>query len=397
MNLKKNLLLPVVIIAGGIAIFQALHATKPEPEKKDEVPRPLSLFVEPSRQADKTLFVEGTGEVRARSEIDLVAQVSGRIVAMSDQFTEGNAVLPGQVLIQIDDRDYRVAVASAEARVAAAEVQLEQATADADVAKKLLQGAKNPTPLALKQPQVAQARASLRAAQVELQRAKLDLERTQLSVPFEGRVKSRIAGLGQFVTPGTPLGKVFATDRVEVRVSLTDDQLHSLGKPMGYVAEDSKQAPLVTFSYEMAGENYFWNGYLQSVDAAVDNATRTVYGLAVLDMPYAQESGIPMAVGMYVNVKIQGRDVQQATLINAAGLRAGNVVFTIEDGRLHKHEVKVGYRDKEFVLIEQGVVPGQDVVVSPIRNPIEGMAAEAASNLEVNVAGSTSVSTSSHN
>jgi RND family efflux transporter MFP subunit len=276
-------------------------------------------------------------------------------------------------------------------------VQLEQALADADVAKKLLQGTKNPTPLALKQPQVAQARASLRAAQVELQRAQLDLERTQLSVPFEGRVKSRIAGLGQFVTPGTPLGKVFATDRVEVRVSLTDEQLHSLGKPMGFVADDANQAPLVTFSYDMAGSTYFWNGYLQSVDAAVDNATRTVYGLAVLDKPYLQESGIPMAVGMYVNLKIQGRDVQQATLINAAGLRAGNVVFTIKDGLLHKNEVKVGYRDKDFVLIEEGVFPGQDVVVSPIRNPIEGMAAEPASNVQTNVAGSNPLSTASHN
>lgn len=372
----KAIAIPVLILMASVGIYQILHATKPEPEKKEEAPRPLSLFVESVRQVDKTLNVKVTGEVRARNEIDLVAQVTGRIVSMSEAFTEGSAVQPGEVLVEIDDRDYRVAVASAEARVAEAEVRLEQALADADVARKLLIDRVNPTALALKKPQVAQARAALKAAKVELQRAELDLERTQLTVPFNGRVKSRLAGLGQFVTPGTPLGRVFATDQVEVRLALTDAQLRTLGKQMGYVAASEDEAPRVVFSNDMAGKTHYWHGYLKSIDAAIDSNTRSIYALAVLDQPYQQDTDIPMAVGMYVEAEVVGREVSQATLIPRSALRPGNVVFTIEEGLLKRNDVDVVFQDDEFVLLASGVQTGQDVVVSPIRNPIEGMAVE---------------------
>lgn len=372
----KAIAIPVLIVVVSIGIYQVLHATKPEPEKKDDAPRPLALFVEPVRQVDKTLAVEVTGEVRARSEIDLVAQVSGRIVNMSDAFTEGSAVAPGDVLIEIDDRDYRVAVASAQARVAEAEVRLEQALADADVARKLLLDRANPTALALKKPQVAQARAALKAAQAELQRAELELERTKLTVPFNGRVKSRLAGLGQFVTPGTPLGRVFATDQVEVRLALTDAQLRTLGKHMGYVASSEQVAPRVVFSNVMAGVTHKWHGYLKSIDAAIDSKTRSIYALAVLDQPYQQDAEIPMAVGMYVEASIVGREVNQVTLIPRSALRPGNVVYTVEEGLLRRYEVDVVYQDDEHVLVATGVQVGQEVVVSPIRNPIDGMAVE---------------------
>ncbi len=376
MKKLKAIAIPLLILVASVGIYQVLHATKPEPEKKEDAVRPLSLFVESVRQVDKTLNVQVTGEVRARNEIDLVAQVSGRIVRLSDAFTEGSAVAPGEVLIEIDDRDYRVAVASAEARVAEAEVRLEQALADADVARKLLIDRVNPTALALKKPQVAQARAALKAAKVELQRAELDLERTKLTVPFNGRVKSRVAGLGQFVTPGTPLGRVFATDQVEVRLALTDAQLRTLGKQMGYVAQSEAEAPRVVFSNAMAGTTHHWHGYLKSVDAAVDSHTRSIYALAVLDEPYQQDAEIPMAVGMYVEASIAGREVSSATLIPRSALRPGNVVFTVEEGVLRRHPVDVIFQDDEFALLNSGVQPGQDVVVSPIRNPIDGMAVE---------------------
>lgn len=372
----KTIVTPLLILVVSIGVYQLLHATKPEPEKNDEPPRPLSLFVESVRQVDKTLNVNVTGEVRARNEIDLVAQVSGRIVSLSDAFTEGGAIKPGEVLVEIDDRDYRVAVASAEARVAEAEVRLEQALADADVARRLLIDRVNPTALALKKPQVAQAKAALKAAKVELQRSELDLERTKLSVPFDGRVKSRLAGVGQFVTPGTPLGKVFATDKAEVRLALTDAQLRVLGKNMGFVANDEADAPRVVFSNDMAGVTHYWHGYLKSIDAAIDSQTRSIYALAVLDNPYGQDSNVPMAVGMYVNATIAGRDVSQATLIPRSALRPGDVVFTVEEGRLRKYDVDVVFQDDEYVLLQEGVQPGQDVVVSPIRNPIVGMAVE---------------------
>jgi multidrug efflux pump subunit AcrA (membrane-fusion protein) len=133
----------------------------------------------------------------------------------------------------------------------------------------------------------------------------------------------------------------------------------------------------------MAGVTHKWHGYLKSIDAAIDSNTRSIYALAVLDQPYQQDAEIPMAVGMYVEANIVGREVSQVTLIPRSALRPGQVVFTVEEGLLRRHEVDVVYQDDDHVLVATGVQVGQEVVISPIRNPIDGMAVEGR-HLDVN-------------
>lgn len=108
---------PVLVLAAGVVIVQLLVAAKPEPEKKEEENRLVSLYVDEVQSETVTIAVRTQGEVRPKTEIDLVPQVSGRIVAMSDRFNEGAEVLPNTMLMKIDDADYQVAVVRAEARL----------------------------------------------------------------------------------------------------------------------------------------------------------------------------------------------------------------------------------------------------------------------------------------
>ena len=87
-----RLVTPLLVIAASIGIYNLLHATKPEPEKSEEGPRPISVYTAPVTQSDITLRVHTSGEVRARTEIDLATQVGGRIITVSDEFTEGGQV-----------------------------------------------------------------------------------------------------------------------------------------------------------------------------------------------------------------------------------------------------------------------------------------------------------------
>jgi len=87
-------------LLSGIGAFKMLEASKPEPEKKTEAVRPLSVYVQPAEQSDVSLLVTTQGEVRARTEVNLVAQVAGTIVAISTEFTEGGIVSPGVALIE---------------------------------------------------------------------------------------------------------------------------------------------------------------------------------------------------------------------------------------------------------------------------------------------------------
>lgn len=373
-------LAPIAVIGLGVAIFALLHIAKPEPEKKTESPRSLSVFVEQVEQEDMDLRVSTSGEVRASTRVDLVAQVAGRIDNISPEFVEGGMVEPGVPLVTIEDTDYRLALTQARVRVAEAERGVQQALADADVARKQLRDAASASPLALKEPQVAEAEARLAAANADLEQANLNLGRTRITLPFKGRVISRAVDVGQFVSPGTKLGRAFATDKVEVRISLSDSQLAALGLPIGFVASEGDEVP-VNLSSEVAGREHFWHGKLVRLDASIDPRTRMLYGIVKVDSPYdvnVSQHGMPLAVGLFVKAEVVGQRVSEALVIPRDGLRAGDKVFLVNSkGRLEIREVSVIHSSASKAVISSGIEAGEKVIVSSIRNPIEGMALEA--------------------
>ena len=370
---------PVGIGFAGIAIFALLQVTKPRPVPNIEPPRPVSVEVAPAIRAASRPIVVAYGEVRPGVRTQLVAQVGGRIDSIAPAFIEGGEFAPGEVLLSIENTDYLAAVDERFARLAAAKVDLEQAVADADVARKQLAGQKNPSPLALKQPQVARAEAAVKAAETALSLAQTNLERTQISLPFRGRVQSQSADLGQFVSPGKVLGTVFGTDVAEVRLALTDRQLASLGIPIGFSGDTDGALPVV-LSGEIGGVTYRWQAALVRLDAAIDPTTRTVYGTVRVHDPYGDASiqGMPLAVGLYVDAEIEGRPIIDAIQIAAEGLRAGNEVFVLSgEGLLDIRQVEVVHRNRDTVLLGAGVEAGEQVIISAIRNPVRGMRLEA--------------------
>ena len=299
-------LAPVFVLVAGFLIMQGLVAAKPEPEKNDEEIRKLSLYVDSVRSESVRVGVRTQGEVRPKMEIDLIPQVSGRIVAISEQFSDGAEVMPNSLLAKIDDADYQVALVRAEARVAEAQTALERELATAEIKQE--EWRDNPrkeqeaTDFALNLTQVSQARAQLRAARADLDKARLDLARTEIRVPFHGRVRERNVGIGQFVTAGMPMGRVFSIDTVEVRLPLTDTQLVELNLPLGFTADNLATAPTVQFSASLGSREYSWTGQIVRIDASIDEDTRLIYATAEVQSPYgmAASGGMPMAVGLFV-------------------------------------------------------------------------------------------------
>jgi RND family efflux transporter MFP subunit len=372
-----RLVAPLLVIAASIGIYNLLHATKPEPEKSEGGPRPISVYTAPVTQSDITLRVHASGEVRARTEIDLATQVGGRIIAVSDEFTEGGQVRPGTALLQVEDTDYRLALRQAEARVAEAHVRVEQALADADVARKQLRNEAQPSKLALKIPQVAEAKAGLEAAKANLEQARQNLERTAISLPFSGRLTATHVDIGQYITPGTVVASAFGTDVVEVRLPLADAQLASLALPIGFTAAPGEGLP-VTLSAKVAGLEQQWQGRLVRLDAAIDPDTRMLYGIVEVIEPYGANvsaSGMPLAVGLFVAADISGRQLQGAHTIPRDALRAGNIVFLVDQqSKLQIREVKVIHSSPDRAVIGSGLQAGERIVTSPVRNPVQGMA-----------------------
>lgn len=368
---------PIVVIGMAVVANVVLQKTAPVPEKTEEGPRPVSLFVESAMSDDLQLTVKTQGEVRPHTEIELVAQVSGRVVSVAKNFASGGAFEDGATLIKIDDADYKLAVTRAEARVAAAKTQVQLTEASAHVAKRNWDNSivGKPTALAMKLPQLEEARANLLSAQADLQAARLNLQRTNVSVPFNGRVRTKMADIGQYVTPGAPLGRVYSTEVAEIRLALNDSQLASLSLPIGY-QENGKEGPRVKFTGIFAGAPRTWYGRIVRTDAAIDSNTRTLYAVAQVDAPYGEgaDDGVPMAMGLFVSAEIDGSELQDAIVIPRSAIRSGDQVYVVtKDGTLDIRTISIGYSDSERAVVNSGLSVGEQVVVSPVRAPRQGM------------------------
>ncbi len=373
---------PVLVLVASIGVVQALVATKPAPEKKDEGLRLISLYVDEVYTETSNIIVTTQGEARPKTEIDLVTQVSGRITYVAEEFAEGAEFGPNTTLIKIEDAEYKLAIIRAEAGVAAAQTGLHRELATAQLKKEQWadrRGNAEPTPFALNLPQVEEARARIRSAEAELAEAKLNLARTNIKVPFLGRVMEKSIGVGQFVNAGTKLGRVFSTDRIEIRLPLTDSQLVELDLPMGFMASNETGHP-VRLSAFVGGKENSWLGHIVRTQAVIDQQTRLVYAIAEVVDPYGttSESGMPLAVGLFVTAEIKSARTQDSFVIPRLALRNADKVYVINDeDKLEIRTVEVLSTSTERVLLTAGVENGERVVTSTIPSAVDGMQVKA--------------------
>ncbi len=381
---------PVLVLATGVGVVQAMIAAKPAPEKKEEVQRLVSLHVDQVRADTVTLSVQTQGEVRPKTEIDLVSQVSGRVVAVSGQFAEGAGFEPGSVLLRIDDADYRLALIRAEARVAEAELKVAQELARASIKRKQWESTardEEPTPLQVNRPQVIEARAQLRSAEAQLAEARLNLERTEITVPFRGRIRERSVGIGEFVSAGSRLGRVFSTDTVEVRLPLTDLQLMELDLPIGFEQTEIQAGPTVDLRAVVGNVEHVWQGQIVRTYAEIDQQTRLIHAVAEISDPYGEgaSNGMPLAVGLFVSADIAGVRSQDALVMPREALRNADQVYVVNgENRLEIRTVEVLSSSADRVLVSEGVAAGERVVTSTLPNAVDGMLVQPITALAAN-------------
>ncbi len=336
----------------------------------------MTVFTAVVKASDIDLKVITQGEVRAKTQINIISEVAGRVIEVSPEFVEGGIVKPGVPFVSIESIDYVFAVNQAKARVAEAEVRVQQAKAVAEVVQYQLRNEGKVSDLALKIPQLTEANAKLTSAQSDLEQAQLNLSRTQISLPFDGRVISTSVAVGQYISPGTQIGRAFSNDWVEIRLPLNDSQLATLGLPIGFVATNYNRVP-IKISAKVAGREHLWAGQLNRLDASIDPSTRMLFGTAEVQNPYAEgasQTGMPLAVGLFVTVEIVGRTLENAYIIPREALRAGDKVYVVNnDGKLEIRSVDVTYSSETEAVVNVGLDIGDQVIISSIPNPIEGM------------------------
>jgi len=221
--------LPVAIIGAAVVISIAMNLLKPPPLKAESPDTALVVKTQLLQAADANLSVQSQGTVLPRTRTLLTSEVSGTVLQVSPQFVVGGTFKAGDLLLQIDPTDYKVALQRAKANLISMNAQLTFERARATQAEKEWAMTGRPAEeaplLALRKPYLEEARANVLQAEAEVTQAQLKLERTAIRVPYTGMVSTKAVDIGQYVSVGTNLGETFAIDFAEVRLPLTKRDL----------------------------------------------------------------------------------------------------------------------------------------------------------------------------
>ncbi len=374
---------PVLILAVGVFATLALMRSRPRAEKAEPEIIPPLVRVMQVQPDDLRLTVTAEGTVLPRTETNLAAQVAAQVVSVAPSFEVGGFFKRGEILVSLDARDFEVAVERTKAQVAVARLRLVQEEAEARVAAEEWQelGNAEANALVLREPQLAEARAALAAAEAELKKANLDLERTRIQAPFSGRVRSKQADIGQYLTPGQTVATIHAIDYAEVRLPVPDHQLASLDLPLTYRDRAAPPGPDVTLSAQLRGKRHSWPARIVRTEGEIDAKSRMHYLVARVEDPYGRSDGgerPPLVVGLYVQAEIAGREAPGAIVVPRSAVRDdGRVLIVDDESRLRFRAVEILRRQAESVILAGGLAAGERVCISPLDVAVDGMEVRA--------------------
>ena len=389
-----SVLLAAGIVAGAVLVAVFLISLAPEPEQR-ELPSPLPFVTTATVTAGSgAIPVYGAGTVRPSAEIDIAAAVGGRVVWVDPALRSGGRIAAGQTMFRIEEADYVNRLKEAEAALAERRVAMLEAEEEAQIARAEFERYSErlggpgldaeTSPLALREPQLAAARAAFERDEARVADANLALSRTRVSAPFNGFVRDESVDVGQFVTPGQSLGRLFAADEVEVVVPLADANAALIPGLWALGAGNGEQAVSARVIAQYGETRYAWDGYVDRADASVDDETRTIDVIVRVPEPFsagipagaaeAPDGGPPLLVGKFVDVEIQGLAPERYLRVRRAALQPGNEVWAIgAGGTVSIVPVRALQRGDDEVYVTGDLQGGQAVITGGIQFATDGM------------------------
>lgn len=384
---RNSLWAALILLLGGLAAYAVLVGKPaPSPEVPPEAgPPTVEVVIAQPRQ--ESLAVQTQGTVRPTREVRVVSRVSGRVESVSPGFAVGGFFAANERLLKIEDIDYQLAIARAQSQVAAAKQRLAEERGRSRQAEREWRdlGTAEANALFLRKPQIAAAEAALEASEADLQAAQLDLARTEISVPFNGRVSEKLVDVGQFVSAGSPLATVFATDAVEVRLPLSGRQVALLDLPLTYEEDREigrETGARVDLRAVFANREWHWQGRIVRTDASIDEDSRMVYAVAEVAKPFAREPGSerpPLSPGLFVHATISGKPLPDVVGLPRSALLSDDSVMIVDEGGIARtRPVRRLHSDSATVWV-QGLQGGERVMVREVPRVIAGVEVRVAS------------------
>jgi membrane fusion protein (multidrug efflux system) len=302
-------------------------------------------------------------ELPARAEPVRTAQVRARVdgVVLKRLFTEGSVVKQGQSLFQIDPAPYQARLAAAQADVGSAQATLNQATAQAERYKPLVEAnaiSKQEYTNAVAAQK--QAEAALAAARAQVRIAQINTSYANVYAPISGRIGRALVTEGALVSAAqaTELALIQQTDTMYLNITQSASELQRLRKQAGNNANDASVSVILDDGTELANK-----GRLQFSDITVDPSTGQVTLRATVPNP--NNALLP---GQYVRVRLAQAEIPNGIVVpqqavTRGGPQGDTLMVVGADNKPAQRTVKIGSQQGSNWVVTEGLKEGERVMV----------------------------------
>ncbi len=375
---QRRKLIPVVIFGVLVLVAWVIKMNPPETEQRGGFDGPaMAVEVISLQQKDYRIRLESYGNVQPRTQSTLTAQVGGQIVSVNPNVRDGGFFDKGDVLASIDPRDYEANVRIAQAGLMDARQAMAEAGARSNQARgdwERLGNEGDAPELVQRLPQLEAAKARVISAESQLQKSRLELERTRIVAPFAGRILRKHADVGQLVSGNTPLADIYATDTVEIRLPIRNQDLGFIDLPETSRGEGKAQ-PIggVTIHSDLIGD-VVWDAKLVRTESAIDETSRQLHVIAQIDDPFADNEGsLPLKIGQYVTASLAGRELRNVITVPNTSIYQGTYVYVVEDELLQRRNIEVTWQNDTDAIIGSGLQQGDKLVTTSLGQVTSGL------------------------
>lgn len=337
-----------------------------------------------------SIFVESNGKVEAMKMSQISAEVSGKVLKISDKLQVGEVIEAGGFIAEIDKADYITGLANAAASFANAESSVadamlalvqEEARADQNIREWKRLGKGKASDLVARVPQLKSAKARLdaaKAAVIQAEEAHLkagrDLDNTIIRAPYTIKVDRKYVEQGNFIMPGGRVLDGHSDGDLQVRLPITLSE---------YLLIRDKSTP-IELTANLGGSQLTWKASFLRDEGVVDQSTLTIPIVAKIKSNNTQENFQLPPVGLFIDAKIKADERDEVIVLPREAVQLGGKVLLVDtENKLRVRQVNVVFTNKLNAIVS-GVEPGDQVVVSPLETPVDGMSVEIVSEPQRN-------------
>jgi RND family efflux transporter MFP subunit len=382
-----NAIVFTLMIALGVSGYSYFMGSKPKVAKKAPTKKVATVQVVHLKKGPVPMQIKGTGTVIPARKVKLTPEVSGTVAWTAPQFAAGGIIKKGETILRIDTKDYDIALRKSRSTLATAEAELMLEEGQQRVARegvRLLDesksSAKYSTALALRKPQLMKAKAELEKARAEVAQAKLNLTRCVLRAPFDVMIQETSVNLGSRITTSTNVATLVDIDEYWVEAAVPVDRLEHLGL----------SRKNITATVVRQGGVSKWKGDVLRLTGTLTESTRLARVVVAIKDPRglkSQNFTMPLMLGDYVDVTIDGNTIESAYKIPRSLVRNENELWLYANGQLAIRKLNIIWKSPEAVYVTEGISKSDAIVSSNLSNAYSGMALRLDSNATPTFAG----------